>query len=493
MLKGILLPSDYVAPLNLEEDAEKNSYIIDVGFRVHALLAQYNKSVSASKNLNNIEDLLKQEQEKYQSKINSIQKVSAEDIKFYKDESEKLKVELRDFKKFQHDEMLSTENKLKEETSALKIKLQSEINALQEELINQHNKVKNENSTDNLQLKEEISKLKSERDEFSVKLAKSYDIFNAQLAKQEQASIDREKNYMNLLNTEKEQTKKTTEILSKLTKPSFAQQIGVVGEEMIENWMRELFNNAEVTNQSQLTAKGDLHVKINNKTFLIEIKNKTVIFKTDIDKFIRDVSENANIINGGLFISINTPAIPNKGDFSLEYIGDIPVIYLYVSDKSTLRVAIKTLLFLNNKSDAIALTMTINNTYNKINAMLSNHVGIEKSINDLRSLTESNRKEIKNLIINLEELFDDDPSLKFEVSTTRLEFRPEEINIIRTIGGKLSKPKMSDYVSALNCTLKYLQDRGGAAGIKNIISGATNLGASKTIYGTNIPNVKIQL
>jgi hypothetical protein len=52
---------------------------------------------------------------------------------------------------------------------------------------------------------------------------------------------------------------------------------------------------------------------------------------------------------------------------------------------------------------------------------------------------------------------------------------------------------MSDYVSALNCTLKYLQDRGGAAGIKNIISGATNLGASKTIYGTNIPNVKIQL
>jgi len=475
MFKNILLPKDYEAEFDLSADAEVNKCVIEVGYKFYQEQQRYVELLhNAKRNVSSLElkqrydKMIEDERNLFDQKINKLKQQNLTAEKDFNDSHNKIKLQ-------HNNELVILENTIND----LRTKIDKEISKLKDSHIAELSDLKSRHNAD-------INNLRAHTIELQSKLNAVHENHSKLLQEKENIYLGREKQYLSAIN-------EIREIKVSIQKPLNPVETGIIGEELISNWISDLFRNAEVIDQTKKSSKGDFHVNINGKTFLIEIKNKSSIFKTDIDKFVRDVSENANIINGGLFISINTPAIPNKGDFSLEYIDDIPVIYLYVSDKSTLRVAIKTLLFLNNKSDSSALIMMINNAYNKINAMLSNHVGIEKSINDLRSLTESNRKEIKNLIINLEELFDDDPSLKFEVSATRLEFRPEEINIIRSVSSKLSKPKMSDYVSALNCTLKYLQDRGGAAGIKNIISGVNNLGNSKTIYGTNIPNVKIQL
>ena len=455
MLRNILLPDEYVAPFNLEEDAEYNSYIIDMGYRIRQSLLQYNKSLANAKNLNNrnenmavLEDFLTKERESYHKQLKSIQEANETDKTSYISMIEKLKAELREYKTAHHDELNKYESKVK----TMREMYETTFNG-------------------------EISKLKAERDEANNKLKELISTHSCQINERDKMYNEKEKSYLQLLQSEKDHnrklTEKVSETLEKNNRPITSTVIGSIGEEMIEQWLRELFNSADIVNKSQQTAKGDLHIKIGTKVFLLEIKNKTVITKSDIDKFIRDVTENRNIINGGLFISINTPAIPNKGDFSLEYIDDVPVIYLYVPDKQTLRVAMKTLLFLNSKTDNNALIMAINSIYGKIGALSSTSVTIDKALSDLRNATESNRREIRNMLQELETLFSDNPEIKFETSITRLEFTAAEIELLQAVSAKHKKPKMADYIEGLNCTLKYLQDRGGLAKIKSVLNSST--------------------
>lgn len=246
-------------------------------------------------------------------------------------------------------------------------------------------------------------------------------------------------------------------------------ETGIIGEEIVESWTREIFNSAEIINMSKHTAKGDLHVRLQNKLFLLEIKNKVTIAKSDIDKFIRDIDENKSELHGGLFISLNTPSIPCKGDFSLEYVGSIPIIYIHVSDKQTLKVALKTLLYLNNKSDDTHLTIMINQTYANLKSISTIATSLSKNIDDVRTNLESIKREIKNGISSLEQLFDEYPDLKFEISTTKLDFTEHEIKLLCSVYACNKKAKMDDYTHALGVSAKYLQERGGAIKIKSIV------------------------
>jgi hypothetical protein len=114
--------------------------------------------------------------------------------------------------------------------------------------------------------------------------------------------------------------------------------------------------------------------------------------------------------------------------------------------------------------------MCINSIYNRINSISSNHTTIERSLNDIRTAFESNKREIKTSIQELDNLFEDDPSLRFELSVNRLEFNKDEIERIIETNKKIKKPKISDFTTALSCTSKYLQDRGGILNIKKILS-----------------------
>jgi hypothetical protein len=296
------------------------------------------------------------------------------------------------------------------------------------------------------------------------------------VSEREKVFLEREKYFISVINAEKEATKALTYISSSLCKSKESAPImGAIGEEMIYNWVSELFNSAEIENQSHLTAKCDLRVKLNNKLFLLEIKNKTAIVKTDVDKFVRDISENSKEIHGGLFISLNTPSIPNKGDFSLEYINDIPCIYAYIGDKQTLKVSLKTLLLLNNKTDTEVLTMIVNSIYSQISNLSSGASALEKNLSDSRSTLDSMKKEIRSSLQTLDDLFESNPETKFEMSVTKLDFNEHEIKIIRETAANNKKAKINDYAKAMNVTLKYLQDHGGAAKIKSIVSGSGSI------------------
>ncbi len=289
------------------------------------------------------------------------------------------------------------------------------------------------------------------------------DLNERKVVEREKILAEREQNFIKLINEERMRNK--LEVIA-----DGSAKKGEIGEEMIYNWTLELFNAAEITDQSKFTAKCDLRVKINNKLFLMEVKNKVTITKADIDKFIRDISENSSEVHGGLFISINSPSIPNKGDFYLEYINDIPVIYLHVDCKATLKVAIKTLLFLNNKTDSDVLTMLVNNVHNRISSMSINAASLERNLTDSRTSLDSLKREIKLSLESLNDLFECSPEYKFEVSVQKLEFNENEIVLLKSIYASNKKAKMADYAQHLKVSVKYLQDRGGYAKIKQLLS-----------------------
>jgi hypothetical protein len=286
--------------------------------------------------------------------------------------------------------------------------------------------------------------------------------------------IDREKKLMELLLNEQKTVLKLTEINRDLgIKGRSVENIvaqGIIGEETVVKWIGELFNSAEITDQSHLSAKTDLKVKIFNRILLIEIKNKQTITKIDIDKFIRDMQENTNDVNGGIFISLMTPMIPNKGDFSLEYVADKPVIYLHSVDKNSLKIAIKTLCVLGSKeNDNIGIL--INDIYSKANTISAYAASLEKNINESRASLENIRKETRNTLQLIDELFDNHPEYKNNISVQRLSFSDEEKKIIKDFAKSMDNKKVraADFAQLLGVKPKYLQDRGGMSAIQDII------------------------
>ena len=322
----------------------------------------------------------------------------------------------------------------------------------------------------------ELSEAKAMISSLNKKISDSSDLTLTKCMDIYKKSEEKEKALVSIINDKENTNKLLTTQLASYIKPMTAVSIGAVGEELISGWVTELFTNASITDMSHITAAGDLHVKINNRLLLLEIKNKNTIVKSDIDKFIRDVSENAPDITGGLFISINSPSIPGRGDFSLEYVNNVPVIYLYVPDKSVLKVAIKTLLFINGNVDDALLLMTINSMYSKLTALSSSVSVVEKCLTDSKYATENLRKEIRNSLAVLNDLFEDNPSMKFEtMAASTLEFNGDEIKVIHDLYKKNAKAKIADYAKNIGCSVKYLQDRGGAAKIKKITSEVVGL------------------
>ncbi len=63
---------------------------------------------------------------------------------------------------------------------------------------------------------------------------------------------------------------------------------------------------------------------------MFESKYKQKIQKTDIDKFINDVSSQSSFIDGAVFVSIMSPNIPNKGSLFVDIVSDAnkPVLYI---------------------------------------------------------------------------------------------------------------------------------------------------------------------
>lgn len=472
---------DFVAPFNPKGDKDGNQYILLVGYKAYQIHKQYTELLKKTgQEFNQLElkeqydKLAKEESEKFNKQINNLKSE-------YKICEEEYKGKLQNIKDKQNLEINEQElrivkikdqnrneiEKLENENKLLRTKSIEEISLIRTKHDETIHNLKETHDEDIKKIKEELQtkiyRTENEKSELSKSLITKIEEYTNR-------STHQEKYYLQLLSNEREYNKTLTSQLTALTKPVSAVETGIIGEELVSRWITNIFNSSEIINQTKMSNKGDLHVKINNKVFLIEVKNKAGgIYKIDIDKFIRDITLNKDDIHGGLFVSLVSNGIPNKGDFSLEYIEGIPVIYIYAPDQQTLKTAIKALSFLNNKTDNTTIILTINQLFTKLNATSLIASSLERSVTESKSSVESLKREIKEMISEINSLYEDNPDIKNDPSTSQLDYSNEEIKMLCEVYANNKKAKMDDYAKALNVITKYLQARGGAAKIKSIV------------------------
>ena len=107
---------------------------------------------------------------------------------------------------------------------------------------------------------------------------------------------------------------------------------GNFGEQFVTQAIYNEFPESVIDDVSGETAHGDCIWKMDSGSFrcLVEVKNVAQSKNLDVGKFVRDM--NVQLANGeancGIFVSLKTDNIPNKGKFKLEYIQNYPVIYV---------------------------------------------------------------------------------------------------------------------------------------------------------------------
>jgi hypothetical protein len=191
--------------------------------------------------------------------------------------------------------------------------------------------------------KEHHSAIKIEKERISDDLHQSY-----QLAIKQQAD---QINYLQTEMKQKEQGLHNLDGIMKYYQSCDNATKGTKGENRVQEIVKEYYKNCSVHDTSGISHSGDLLLTLENIDLrcLIEVKNKKIITDADINKFIHDISECKNNINCALFISLITDNIPNKGNFYVEIRNNMPVIYIYLFDPSSIKFAIETLSFLNLK------------------------------------------------------------------------------------------------------------------------------------------------
>lgn len=488
-MQSILLPDGYTFPFNATDDADLNAYVVEIGYKVY----QYNKKYQDALNKARYSFIQSELKEEYEQSLKDAAQKHEQSIKSITEEFDKSKIQLMSksvkLAEEYEQEIKTLQEKLNAKIMEQEKQAEEKIKMLQTKLSEAEQHIEEKNKlmqTRYEQSERRLHKLEEENRDKIRKIAEEELIKNkslqteinelrtARLVAEKELRSGIEKTYQDTINVERERwnalNMQYTYLASTVASKSTTVGIGNVGEEMITTWVRDLFNTVEITDTSGLTAKGDLHVKIQNKVFLIEVKNRISVQRADIEKFVRDIESNISDIHGGLFISLNSPAIPNKGDFTLEYIGEIPVIYLHVPDRQTLKVAIKSLLFLNNKTDSTLLSMIINQIYGNLKSVSAATVSMSKNLDDSKVSLDSLKRDIRKTITQLDQLFEENPHIKIDSTSQAIEFTAEEIKKINDVYVNNKKAKMSDYISALNVNAKYLQDRGGASRIKAICS-----------------------
>jgi hypothetical protein len=108
---------------------------------------------------------------------------------------------------------------------------------------------------------------------------------------------------------------------------------GNLAEGHLMSLMRNLFDNYSIQDSSSTPASCDIHVYVTDVNFIaVESKNKDVITRGDLDKFVRDIdslaAKHTDNFVGAIFVSTNSINIPGKGSFTFEIVAKRPVVYI---------------------------------------------------------------------------------------------------------------------------------------------------------------------
>ena len=102
---------------------------------------------------------------------------------------------------------------------------------------------------------------------------------------------------------------------------------GQYGENCILTTLQECFPKAEISDVSNIPHAGDMTLTLDNITVMIEVKTKTTTRKGDVIKFIQDIQTHKHEYHAALFVT-SSSGIPNKGEFALEFVESVPVLYV---------------------------------------------------------------------------------------------------------------------------------------------------------------------
>lgn len=150
-------------------------------------------------------------------------------------------------------------------------------------------------------------------------------------------------------------------------------------EFIVYDYLCKTFLHSVVNQTGQTDHAADIKFLYNKLNCIIEVKNKKVLTRDDIQKFLSDLrAAKDSGVNCGIFISLQTDRFPDKPNTPLiiEYDSVIPVVYLYadVLNLTAIKYAIVYLeLILSNvhKSDESTqvLCRHLNDFYNNITSM----------------------------------------------------------------------------------------------------------------------------
>jgi hypothetical protein len=267
---------------------------------------------------------------------------------------------------------------------------------------------------------------------------------------------------------------------------------GAKGENKVQEIIKAFYKTAIITDTSGTPHSGDLRLTINNLNCLIEVKNKKYVSEDDVKKFLSDIETNKKLINCALFISLESENIPTKGNFYIEIVNTIPIIYIYKYDNSSISFAIENLFFFIDKVSKLTKSKAFTNDFSLINIIKSTNKTIKKESARINTIIKHLERQVsqlqiskKNLItenINIQTFFNnaeieiesDSPDEKDENELTPLkndfgEYTNEDMLKIKNwIITNKKKPTRLNLTSILEITQYEVDKRGTKLLNKNI-------------------------
>lgn len=148
----------------------------------------------------------------------------------------------------------------------------------------------------------------------------------------EKVAVDHQ---LDVLTRENQLLQTQLEATNLLVKQSTNSEKGRIGQSRIEDFVRHMWPAAEIIDMSGTKCMSDIHVRIRDRRYVIESKNKEIITADDVRKSLRDIEvirEQHADFAGYLFVSLRSCAIPTKGNIYFEYVNGIPVSWVGVID-----------------------------------------------------------------------------------------------------------------------------------------------------------------
>jgi len=126
---------------------------------------------------------------------------------------------------------------------------------------------------------------------------------------------------------------------------------GIIGESLIMESLRSVFQTAEIQYTGKTAHSCDIQMKCfpAEHTYMFESKYKGCITKADVTKFQQDVLISPDAVQGGMFVSILSKNIPEKGSFHIETVKETSndrqinkiMVYVAYEDEAEFHVLFK--------------------------------------------------------------------------------------------------------------------------------------------------------